>query len=165
VAIKRVRWAGDDGQVERVRAEATAVAGLDHPNVVEIVELLDDEDGLVIVMQLAEGGSLGEMLRHRVRMPPREAADLAAKVADALAVAHDLSILHSDVKPSNILIDGNGEQPLLSDFGLSRWTAGPAPRGGSSWARPSTSTRKSQRVLHLGLPATSTPWGSSATSP
>jgi hypothetical protein len=129
VAIKRMRWAGDDQLVGRVRAEAAAVAGLRHPHIVRVEEVLDDEDALVIVMQLAEGGSLGEMLLRGVRLPPQQAAELVAMVAEALAAAHELSVAHSDVKPSNILIDGNGV-PLLSDFGLSRWTSGATPGGG-----------------------------------
>ena len=129
VALKRVRWAGDDHLMEGLRTESAALAELDHPHVVKVVDLVIDEEGLVIAMQLAGGGSLADLLRRRVRLPPDEGAALAAKVADALGAAHARSILHSDVKPSNILMDGDCE-PLLSDFGLSRWTAGMLPSTG-----------------------------------
>jgi serine/threonine-protein kinase len=122
VALKVVRWAGEDQVVERLRQEAAAIAGLDHPNILGVVDLVADEHGLVIAMHLADGGSLADVLGSRRRLSPQEGAELAAKVADALAAAHALGLVHADVKPSNILLDGAGE-PLLSDFGLSRWTA------------------------------------------
>jgi hypothetical protein len=121
-----VRWAGNDHLIEGFRAQAAMLAELDHPHIVKIVDLVVEAEGLVIAMQPADGGSLADMLRRRARLPPDEAAALAAKVADALGAAHARSILHVDVKPSNILMDGNGE-PLLSDFGLSRWMAGASP--------------------------------------
>jgi hypothetical protein len=120
---------GDEHIVEGLRGEAAALAELDHPHLVKVVDLVVDEEGLVVAMQLAGGGSLADLLRRRVRLPPDEGAALAAKVADAVGAAHARSILHSDVKPSNILMDGDCE-PLLSDFGLSRWTAGVLPSTG-----------------------------------
>jgi len=134
VALKRVRGAGEGQSVHRLRQEAAAIAGLDHPNILKVVELIADDEGLAIAMHLADAGSLGDVLGRRGGLPPQEGAELAAEVADALAAAHALGIVHADVKPSNILLDGVGEPvgvPLLSDFGLSRWTAGASPWGGA----------------------------------
>jgi serine/threonine-protein kinase len=132
VAFKRVYWVGEEHVVERLREEAAAIAGLDHPQILKVVELIADEEGLAIAMHLADGGSLADVMGRRGRLPPEEGADLTAKVADALAATHALGIVHADVKPSNILMDAGPEQlgePLLSDFGLSRWTTGASQRG------------------------------------
>jgi eukaryotic-like serine/threonine-protein kinase len=118
VAIKRVRGA-DDEQRERLRREAAVLAELDHPNIVRILEVLPDGDGLAIVMQHAPGGSLADRLEQRGPLSPAALVALAAPVADALASAHRRGVLHRDVKPANILFTSDG-LPLLSDFGIAR---------------------------------------------
>jgi hypothetical protein len=130
VALKRVLWAGDEHLIEDFRAEAAMLAEIDHPHIAKVVDMVVDDEGLVIVMQHADSGSLADLLRRCVRLSPDEGATLVAKVADALGAAHAHSILHADVKPSNILMDGDGE-PLLSDFGLSRWMAEALPSDGA----------------------------------
>jgi hypothetical protein len=130
VALKRVFWAGDEHPIEGIRAEAAMIAELDHPHIAKVVDMVVDDEGLVIAMQHADSGSLADLLRGCVRLSPGQGAILMAKVADALAAAHARSILHADVKPSNILMDGDGE-PLLSDFGLSRWMAEALPSDGA----------------------------------
>jgi hypothetical protein len=131
VALKRVRWVGDGREVERLRAELAGLVRLGHPHVLTVIELLADENGIAVAMDLAPGGSLAEVLARRGRLPPEEGAALAAKVADALAAAHSLEVVHGDVKPSNVLMDGAGE-PLLSDFGLSRSMAAASPLDGAT---------------------------------
>jgi len=131
IALKRVPWGGEDRVVDRLRAELAGLARLGHPRVLTVIEVLADENGIAIAMDLARGGSLAETLDRRGRLSPEEGAALGAKVADALAAAHSLEVVHGDVKPSNVLMDGAGE-PLLSDFGLARSLAARSPLDGAT---------------------------------
>jgi len=122
VAVKRILTYHADSQetLVRFRREAEAVAKLDHPNILPIYEVGENEDGLPsFSMKFAAGGSLvdaGPALRN----DPRRIVSLMAKVARAVQYAHEQGILHRDLKPGNILLDGRGE-PLVSDFGLAKW--------------------------------------------
>ena len=122
VAVKRVTLAADPALAARLRHEAEVLAGLDHPHIVRILELVPDGDGVAIVMQYAAGGSLAGLLAARGRLAPEEAVAVAVPLADALTSAHRRGVLHCDVKPSNVPLSSDGE-PLLSDFGLARWAA------------------------------------------
>jgi eukaryotic-like serine/threonine-protein kinase len=122
VAIKRVlSYQADSHEtLERFRREAEAVASLDHPNILPIYEVSESEDGLPFFsMKFATGGSLHEAA-PALRNEPRKCAQLMAKVARAVEYAHGRGVLHRDLKPGNILLDGRGE-PLVSDFGLAKW--------------------------------------------
>lgn len=121
VALKRLRAGAADVDLARLRHEATVLAELDHPHVVRILEVVED-DGLAVVMQLATGGSLEDLLAARPRLAPGEVVAVAVPLADALASAHRRGVLHGDVKPANVLFTSDGE-PLLSDFGVARWLA------------------------------------------
>jgi serine/threonine protein kinase/Tfp pilus assembly protein PilF len=122
VAVKRVldHNAGLHQTLKRFRREADAAASLDHPNILPIYEVSESEDGLPFFsMKFATGGSLrnvGPALRGK----PRRCVQLMAKVARAVEYAHGQGILHRDLKPGNILLDGRGE-PLVSDFGLAKF--------------------------------------------
>jgi serine/threonine protein kinase len=122
VALKRILSYHADSQVTlmRFRREAQAAANLDHPNILPIYEVSESHEGLPFFsMKFAGGGSLLEA-GSALRSEPRRAVALMAKVARALQYAHDQGILHRDLKPGNILLDGSGE-PLVSDFGLAKW--------------------------------------------
>jgi serine/threonine protein kinase len=119
VAIKRLRAGAPPEEVQRLKAEARIVADLDHPHVVRILDVVDDGDGLALVLQYAPGGSLADVLAERGRLAPGEVALVGAKVADALASAHRRGIVHGDVKPENVLLTSDGE-PLVTDFGVAR---------------------------------------------
>ncbi len=122
VAIKRVLSYHADSQdtLMRFRREAQAAANLDHPNILPIYEVSESHDGLPFFsMKFASGGSLLEAA-PALRSEPRRAVALLAKVARALQYAHEQGILHRDLKPGNILLDGRGE-PMVSDFGLAKW--------------------------------------------
>ncbi len=122
VAVKRILadQASSHETLVRFRHEAEAVASLDHPNILPIYEVSESEEGLPFFsMKYAEGGSL-RAAAPVLRTEPRECVRLMAKVARAIAYAHGKGILHRDLQPGNILLDGNGE-PMVSDFGLAKW--------------------------------------------
>src|SRR5436309_667633 len=122
VALKRILSYHADSQetLARFRREAQAAASLDHPNILPIYEVSECDDGLPFFsMKFAGGGSLLEAA-PALRSEPRRAVALMAKVVRAVQNAHGQGILHRDLKPGNILLDGRGE-PLVSDFGLAKW--------------------------------------------
>jgi len=122
VAVKRVLGYHADSRetLARFRREAQAAASLDHPNILPIYEVSESEDGLPFFsMKFAPGGSLQEV-GPALRNDPRQCVALVAKIARAVQHAHGKGILHRDLKPGNILMDGSGE-PLVSDFGLAKW--------------------------------------------
>ena len=122
VAVKRILTYHADSQetLVRFRREAEAAATLDHPNILPIYEVGENEDGLPsFSMKFAAGGSLADAAPD-LRKEPRRIVRLMAKVARAVEYAHAEGILHRDLKPGNILLDGRGE-PLVSDFGLAKW--------------------------------------------
>src|SRR5262249_52372770 len=93
---------------------------LDHPNILPIYEVSECDDGLPFFsMKFAGGGTLLDAAAG-LRSEPRRAVALMVKVARAVQYAHGQGILHRDLKPGNILLDGRGE-PLVSDFGLAKW--------------------------------------------
>lgn len=122
VAVKRLLSYHADSHetLVRFRREAEAVASLDHPNILPIYEIGESEDGVpYFSMKFATGGSL-QQASAALRSGPRQCVQLMAKVAHAIAYAHSQGILHRDLKPGNVLLDGCGE-PLVSDFGLAKW--------------------------------------------
>src|SRR5256714_2356066 len=122
VALKRmVSYHADSREtLERFRREAEPPASLDHPNILPIYEVGQAEDGLPFFsMKYASGGSL-QKAEPALRNEPRECVRLTAKVARAVQYAHEHGVLHRDLKPGNILLDGRGE-PFVTDFGLAKW--------------------------------------------
>jgi WD40 repeat protein/tRNA A-37 threonylcarbamoyl transferase component Bud32 len=124
VAIKVPR-AGNlatGADLDRFLREARSVAQLRHPAIVSVHEV-GQVDGLpYLVSEFVQGLTLADLLTGR-RLPPREAAELLAAVADALDYAHRQGIVHRDVKPSNIMLDAE-DRPHLMDFGLAKRDAG-----------------------------------------
>ncbi len=120
VALKVIslgQWASK-AHLKRFRLEAEAAAKLEHPGIVPIHEVGERDGSCYFSMKFVEGGQLDEVAR-REPMPIRHAVELIAKVARTVHYAHEHGILHRDIKPGNILLDGKGE-PHLTDFGLAR---------------------------------------------
>lgn len=122
VAVKRVLSYHADSRetLARFRREAQAAASLDHPNILPIYEVSESEDGLPFFsMKFAPGGTL-QQVAPALRREPRQCVALVARITRAVQFAHSRGILHRDLKPGNILLDGLGE-PVVSDFGLAKW--------------------------------------------
>ena len=107
---------------ERFERECALAASLHHPNVVTTIASGETEGHLYLAMQNVEGSDLREILSREAPLEPGRAVRLVAQVADALDAAHELGLVHRDVKPGNILVterDGE-ERALVCDFGLAR---------------------------------------------
>jgi eukaryotic-like serine/threonine-protein kinase len=109
---------------ERFQREAEAVAGLRHPNVVQIHDVGDSDGRPYYTMEFVDGGSLAERLSG-TPMPAYQAAHLVATLASAVEAAHKAGIIHRDLKPSNVLLTADGT-PKIGDFGLARRQEGGA---------------------------------------
>jgi serine/threonine-protein kinase len=122
VALKVMReyYADDEGFVERFRREAKHAAALNHPDIVQVYDQGHTEDGTYyIAMEYVPGGTLAQRIKREGPLDPREAAGVASRVADALAVAHARGIVHRDIKPQNVLLSATGEAKV-ADFGIAR---------------------------------------------
>ncbi len=98
--------------------DARAAAQIHHPNVVSVFEVGRDKDTIFIACQYVHGVTLAEWVKAHPPTP-REAAALLVRVADGVQHAHENGVIHRDLKPGNILIDGEGE-PHVTDFGLAK---------------------------------------------
>jgi serine/threonine protein kinase/Flp pilus assembly protein TadD len=113
-----LRFTGDAERLKRFEREARAVVGLNHPNIVTVYEIGEDESIHYIVSELIEGETLRDRLT-RGPMQLSEALDVAIQVASALAAAHQAGIVHRDIKPENIMLRPDGYAKVL-DFGIAK---------------------------------------------
>ena len=105
----------------RFMREAETAARLSHPHIVPIHSVGEGPEGLVyFVMAYVDGESLGARLKRRGRLPPDEARRILMETADALGAGHALGIIHRDVKPDNILLEGSRGRTVLTDFGIAK---------------------------------------------
>lgn len=102
----------------RFRAEAEAVAHLDHPNIVQIYEIGEQDRSPFLALEYIGGGSLADQL-DGTPVPARQAAQLVMALAHAVEHAHQRGIVHRDLKPANVLLIGDGT-PKITDFGLAK---------------------------------------------
>ena len=103
-------------ELERFLREAEAVAGLHHPNIVNLYDVGEVEGKPYFTMEFVDGGSLARKLVEGP-MPAREAVALVAQVTEAIETAHQNGIIHRDLKPGNVLLKADGT-PKVTDFGL-----------------------------------------------
>ena len=124
VAVKRVglTHGGATPDLARAAREARLAATLNHPNVVAVFDLVDEDDQQWLVMEYVESRTLTQLVAEHGPLSPDDAARLLCQAADALAAAHRAGITHRDVKPSNILVTPSG-RAKLTDFGIARAAA------------------------------------------
>jgi Tol biopolymer transport system component len=108
----------DADRLRRFEQEARSVAALNHPNILAIHDIGEQDGSPFIVSELLEGSTLRTELEHGA-LPPRKTSDYAAQIAQGLAAAHDKNIVHRDLKPENIFLTKEGRVKIL-DFGLAK---------------------------------------------
>ena len=128
VAIKHLppAVAGDQTRRRRFRHEAATLARLSHPAIVQIFDLLEQDDGDWIVMELVEGPTVAELL-DRGPLPLPQVLDVGRQVAEGLGEAHDRGILHRDLKAENVMLRRSGRasagRATILDFGIAKMLA------------------------------------------
>jgi serine/threonine protein kinase len=111
---------GDDPEyVERFRREARSVASLSHPNVVTVIDRGEHDGRQFIVFEYVDGENLKRLIQREGPLPVDQAIGLALQIARGLSFAHQQGLVHRDVKPQNVLLNGNG-QAKVTDFGIAR---------------------------------------------
>jgi eukaryotic-like serine/threonine-protein kinase len=135
VAVKEIRWVpqpGSEGQEsrrERAFREARAVAGLDHPNIAGIYDVVQDDGRLWMVMQLAPFRfpcrSLSDVVQDDGPLPPVWAARMGVQILSAIHAAHGVGVVHRDINPGNVLL-GPADRVTLAGFGMVTADGSPA---------------------------------------
>jgi len=124
VAIKvlRAALAEDEQFRKRFMREAQIVSGLDHPNIVHMVDFGNENDVYYIVMELLSGPDLNRLLKDEGQLSLAKTVDLLRGVADALDYAHQQGLVHRDIKPSNVMVDSSSKptRVILTDFGIAK---------------------------------------------
>ena len=119
-------------RLERFRREATAVAALNHPNIVTIHSVEQEGDTHFLIMELVEGDSLDRTLPSG-GLPLAKVFDIGIALAEALAAAHEKGVIHRDLKPANVIVTKDGRVKVL-DFGLAKLTLEGSEEGPSAIA-------------------------------
>lgn len=124
VAIKIIDRKGmeEDDEVA-LRTEVQILSDVDHPNVVKMIEVFDEEEFLYIILELMTGGELFDRIVEKESYSEKEAADTIRPIVDAVRYCHENNIIHRDLKPENLLYETKEEDSIIkiSDFGLARF--------------------------------------------
>ncbi len=139
VAIKVLgqHLATDTEYVKRFEREAQAAAALNHPNIVQIYTIGEEDGRHYFAMEYVDGVSVQELIRREGRLTPERAADITLQAAKGLAAAHDHGLIHRDIKPANLMLTREG-LVKIADFGLA--------------LRPNDQTRITSSGLLMGTP-------------
>jgi eukaryotic-like serine/threonine-protein kinase len=151
VALKRLRAASSTEPLamQRLQREAALLATVSHEHIVALRSVIPTDDGFVLVLDYAEGGSLAAVLAARGRLSAGEVVTIGAPLAQALADVHARGLVHGDVTPGNVVFDGSGK-PLLADLGVASLAgdrAGP-PGGTSGYADPALAPARAGTPAH-----------------
>ena len=159
IAIKLLhrRFAQDREFVERFRREASAAAGLQHPNIVGVYDRGEFDGTYYIAMEYCEGETLKDVIRREAPLDPRRAIAITKQILLATRFAHRRNVIHRDLKPQNVILDAE-EHVKVADFGIARagasditevgaimgtaqYLSPEQAQGQAGHARPPTSTR------------------------
>ncbi|MBN1515810.1 serine/threonine protein kinase [Candidatus Sumerlaeota bacterium] len=139
VAIKMLsrQLADNDEFVHRFRQEAIVIAKLNHPNIIRVFDIEESDETFYIIMEFLEGDTLQKRLARGGRLEAAPALQIASQVSRALHYAHNMGIVHRDIKPDNIMLLPPNDQPKVMDFGIARFAG---------------STQKTQTGVSMGTP-------------
>ena len=103
--------------------EVDILSQLDHPNVVKLFEVFDEDDCMYLVMELMTGGELFDRIVEKEHYSEKEAADTLRPIVDAIRYCHSLDLIHRDLKPENLLYATNDANSIIkiTDFGMARF--------------------------------------------
>ena len=121
VKVLRSEYSADEDFIRRFNNEARAAAQMSHPNIVGMYDVGQDGDARYIVMEYVKGRTLKEVIRQSGRLKPQRAVQMTLRILAAVDHAHKSHIVHRDIKPQNILVDGEGTVKV-ADFGIARAT-------------------------------------------
>ena len=121
VAIKVLKqeYSSDAKFVAKFRGEAQSVAGLSHPNIVNVYDVGEDNGLYYIVMELVEGITLKKFIEKKGKLDVKEAVGIGIQIAQGMEAAHNNHIIHRDIKPQNIIISKEGKVKV-TDFGIAK---------------------------------------------
>lgn len=119
VKVLKEEFSNDAGFVSKFKMEAQAAAGLSHPNIVNVYDVIDEGSIHYIVMELIEGITLKSYILKRGKLEVKETVGIAIQVAQGIAAAHEQNIIHRDIKPQNMIISRDGKVKV-ADFGIAK---------------------------------------------
>ncbi|MDP3773868.1 MAG: serine/threonine-protein kinase [Gemmatimonadales bacterium] len=124
VKVLRPEFTGSRQSVQRFIREAESAAKLNHPNILQIFFVGEGEGLVFFGMPMVDGETLDALLRRQGQLPEEEVARIGFEVADALSDAHGHQLVHRDIKPQNIMLQGPKRRVLVADFGIAKAAAG-----------------------------------------